>query len=119
MLIVSAFPLMANAKPNPRIGNVYYNMVCNSCHTSEAKDIQPGSWKIEDWAAYFAIDNHAGDKDSKPVSYYLQREYRETIKDSNKAAKKFLNMSTEELFQSVRSYLLHNASDSDVVNPCG
>ena len=48
------------AASNPRIGNLYYNQVCNSCHKAAGADIKPNSQTVEDWAAYFAIDNHQG-----------------------------------------------------------
>lgn len=108
----------AQAKSNPRRGNVYYNQVCNACHKLEGKDIQPNSRTIEDWAVYFAVDQHINGDGKTSVKHFLSKSYRSSIASENKAAKKFQKLSEEQLFQDVRAYLLNNASDSDVTNPC-
>lgn len=108
----------ALAKSNPRRGNVYYNQVCNACHKQAGADLQPDSRTIEEWAAYFAVDLHNAGVDQQSVKHFLSESYRASIATENKAAKKFEKLSEEQLFQDVRAYLLNNASDSDVANPC-
>ena len=56
-------------------------------------------------------DSHAKGKDK--VSYYVSKEYRESIKGSNRAAAKFIKMPAASLFADVRAFVIHGAKDSD------
>jgi len=74
---------------------------------------------MEQWSAYF--DANAHDKTGKTnasVSYYVSTEYRESIRDSNKAAKRFLNLSNEQLLADVRKFAVNGAKDSDTPATC-
>lgn len=100
------------ADGNWKRGRIYYRMVCTACHTDQPSgSISPASMTIAEWGAYLDADKHANGKDS--VSYYVSREYRESVKDSNKAAAKFLEMPDEALMADVRAFVIHGAKDSD------
>ncbi len=100
------------ADGNWKRGRIYYRMVCTACHTDQpGGSISPASMTIAEWGAYLDADKHAKGKDS--VSYYVSREYRESVKDSNKAAAKFLEMPAEALMADVRAFVIHGAKDSD------
>ncbi len=100
------------ADGNWKRGRIYYRMVCTACHTDQpGGSISPASMTIAEWNAYLDADKHAGGKDS--VSYYVSRAYRESVKDSNKAAAKFLEMPDDALMADVRAFVIHGAKDSD------
>jgi len=64
-------------------------------------------------------DKHDASGKSKPkVSDYTSKAYRESIKDSNKAAKKFLKMPDAALFADVKAFVVHGAKDSDTPASC-
>ena len=97
---------------NWKRGRIYYRMVCTACHTDQAGgSISPATMSIADWNAYLDADKHAKGLDS--VSNYVSKVYRESIKDSNKAAAKFIKMSNDELMADVRAFVIHGAKDSD------
>ena len=53
---------------------------------------------MEQWDAYFEADAHdKTGKSNAKVSYYVSTEYRKSISDSNKAAKRFMKLSDEQL----------------------
>ena len=119
-LLATAFTLFAMIVPhiaqaadgNWKRGRIYYRMVCTACHADQAGGaISPATKTIAEWKAYLDADSHAKGKDK--VSYYVSKEYRESIKDSNKAAAKFLNLSNEALLADVRAFVIHGAKDSD------
>ena len=117
MLILSVSPFMANAEDgNWKKGRIYYRMVCTVCHEQQAGGAIAPSFKTKaDWAAYLEADSHA--KDTDKVSYYVSKQYKESIKDSNKAAKKFLNTDDEKIMADIKAFVIHGAKDSD--NPAG
>ncbi len=97
---------------NWKRGRIYYRMVCTACHTDQpGGSISPASMTIAEWQAYLDADSHAAGKDS--VSYYVSQAYRESVKDSNKAAAKFIKMSNDALMADVRAFVIHGAKDSD------
>ena len=52
------------------------------------------------------------------LSYYMSQAYRETIKDTNKAARKFLKLSDEQVSADVREFAITGAKDSDTPASC-
>jgi len=97
---------------NWKRGRIYYRMVCTACHTDQPSgSISPATMTIAEWNAYLDADKHAKGKDS--VSYYVSKAYRESVKDSNKAAAKFIEMPDEALLADVRAFVIHGAKDSD------
>lgn len=105
---------------NWRQGRIYYRMVCTDCHkTTIGQGISPMTRTIEEWKAYIAEDRHnASDKGNPSVSYYVSKEYRNSVKDTNKAASKFIDMPDEELLANLRAFLAHGAKDSDTPARC-
>ncbi len=126
-LILVAF-LLGNAgisfagdiKPNKKRGQVYFRMVCTVCHMQQAeKTIPPSSRTMKQWRAYFKADKHdVSGTTRSAVSYYMSRDYRVAIKDSNKAAKKFLKLSDEQINADVREFVIKGAKDSDTPASC-
>lgn len=103
-----------------RLGRVYYRMVCTDCHTEQAGGaISPSTRTKAEWAAYFDADAHdASDKSNPKVSYYASTDFRESVKDTNKAAKKFLEMPESELMAAIRAFSEYGAKDSDNPQRC-
>ena len=98
-------------------GRVYYRSVCTSCHTTAPIGaINPSTKTKADWGAYLLADKHAKGKDT--VSKYIGRDYRASIKDSNKAAAKFADTPDKELFDDVKAFLLKGAKDGDAPASC-
>ena len=64
---------------------------------------------MAEWGDYLAADAHAGGKDK--VSYYISRDYRESIKDTNRAAAKFLDVPNEKLAADVNAFVTKGAKD--------
>ena len=97
---------------NWKRGRIYYRMVCTACHTDQPSgSISPASMTIAEWQAYLDADSHAGGKDK--VSYYVSQDYRNKIKDSNKAAAKFAKVPNDEMMADVQAFVIHGAKDSD------
>ncbi len=107
-------------EPNKKRGQVYFKMVCTVCHIqTAAKAIPPNTRTMADWAAYMDADKHDSTGNSDPkVSHYTSAEYRDSIKDSNKAAKKFLDLPSEQLFADVKAFVVGGAKDSDTPASC-
>jgi len=120
LILTYSFGTFAADKPNKKRGQVYFKMVCTVCHmTTAERTIPPADYTMEQWSAYF--DANAHDKTGKTnasVSYYVSTEYRESIRDSNKAAKRFLNLSNEQLLADVRKFAVTGAKDSDTPATC-
>ena len=112
--------LAEDIKPNKKRGQVYFKMVCTVCHMQQAeKTIPPASRTMDQWRTYFDTNRHDLTGATRPeVSYYMSREYRETIKDTNKAAKKFLKLSDEQVDADVREFVVNGAKDSDTPASC-
>ncbi len=110
----------ALAEGNKKIGRVYFKMVCTVCHIQDAvKAIPPNSRTMAEWTAYMDADVHDKTGKSNPkVSYYTSKEYRMSIQDTNKAAKKFLKMPDEQLYEDVKTFVVTGAKDSDTPASC-
>lgn len=105
---------------NWRQGRIYYRMVCTACHKQMiGEGVSPMSRTIADWKVYMAQDKHdASGKTNPKVSYYTSQAYRESVKDKNKAAAKFIKMPGAQLLANVRAFLIHGAKDSDTPARC-
>ena len=115
-LLGAAIPVQA-ADGNWKKGRIYYRMVCTACHKDHAGgSISPATMTKAEWKAYIAADKHAKGKDT--VSYYVSQEYRNSIKDTNKAAAKFLKVPNDELMADVQAFVIHGAKDSDTPARC-
>lgn len=98
-------------------GRVYYRSVCTSCHTANPVGaINPSTKTKADWTGYMLNDKHAKGKDS--VTKYLSKEYRASIKSSNKAAEKFADVPDKELLEDIKAFLLKGAKDGDSPATC-
>ena len=113
-LIVSA----ANAADGDwKRGRVYFQNVCTECHKAKTgAPIAPNSRKIADWNAYLNADKHA--KGSDTVKKYVSKEYRASVKASNKAAAKYADIPEEQLFNDVKAFMLKGAKDGDSPASC-
>lgn len=112
--------LAADTEGNKRRGQVYYRMVCTPCHLQQAGNtIPPMQLTMAEWKAYIQADKHAkgGDANSS-MRYYVSREYRQSIKDNNKAAAKFLDLPDAQLHADVRAFVISGAKDSDTPATC-
>ena len=93
IIALLSFSSMADAKGNWKKGRIYFKMVCTECHIEEAGGkISPVEKTKAEWADYFEKNIH-GPQDvtaKYAASYFVSREYRESIKDTNRAAKKML-----------------------------
>lgn len=120
LILTSSFGAFAADKPNKKRGQVYFKMVCTVCHMSSAeRTIPPADYTMEYWGAYFDADAHDKTGKTNPkLSYYVSIEYRESIKDTNKAAKRFMKVSNEQLFADVRKFAVNGAKDSDTPATC-
>ena len=112
-----AAPMAVRAEGDWKKGRIYYRMVCTACHTEKTGAAIPpvGRTKAE-WTAYLTADKHAKGKDS--VKYYVSQKYRESIKDSNKAAAKFLSDPEDKLMEDLRAFIMRSAKDGEVPASC-
>ena len=115
LLLTTTTVLASHSSGNWKRGRIYYRMVCSTCHVSEMGEaISPADKKIAEWKEYMKADQHVtSDKANLRVSHYVSQEYRESIKDNNKAAAKFLKVPEKELFDDIRAFVVHTAKDSD------
>lgn len=98
-------------------GRVYYRSVCTSCHVaSPVGSINPSTKTKADWTAYLLTDKHAKGKDT--VSKYISKDYRASIKATNKAAAKFADTPDKELLEDIKAFLLKGAKDGDSPASC-
>ena len=109
-----------DADANSKRGRVYFKMVCTVCHMQMAeRSIPPASRSMAEWRAYFDSNTHDATGTTRPeLDYYMSQEYRESIKDSNKAARKFLELSSQQLAADVREFTVNGAKDSDTPASC-
>jgi hypothetical protein len=106
------------AKGNWKKGRIYYRMVCSECHAEQAGGkISPSEKTRAAWLDYFEKNIH-GPQEKYTTSYFVSKEYRESIKDTNRAAKKMLNVPEEQLLEDVKAFLIHTAKDSDQPSRC-
>ena len=120
--VLLAFSTVADArKGNWKQGRIYYRMVCSECHMNEAGGkISPAEKTKAEWLDYFERNIH-GPQDAPTkytASYFVSKDYRESIKDTNRAAKKMLKVPEEQLLEDVKAFLVHTAKDSDQPSRC-
>ncbi len=110
----------AEEDANWRIGRVYNRLVCNLCHRQDGGQVVSPYDRVKaDWEAYFAVDSHAVKGKAEPsVRYYMSTDYRQSIKDINKAAAKFLAMPDAEMAAHVIFFYTRGAKDSDTPARC-
>ncbi len=117
-LLIAADAWAAGA--NWKIGRVYNRLVCNACHrVDDGKVVSPVDRTQAEWKAYFKADAH--DKTGKTngsAKYYASQAYRGSIKDTNKAAAKFLPIPDDVMTGHVVEFYLHGAKDSDTPSRC-
>jgi cytochrome c5 len=98
-------------------GRVYYQKVCTDCHTAKAgAPIAPNARTMADWTAYLNADKHAKGKES--LKKYASKEYRSSIKATNKAAEKYADVPDEQLFTDIKTFMLKGAKDGDSPASC-
>ena len=120
--VLLAFSTVADArKGNWKQGRIYYRMVCSECHMNEAGGkISPAEKTQAEWLDYFDKNIH-GPQDAPTkytASYFVSKEYRASIKDTNRAAKKMLKVPEDQLLEDVKAFLVHTAKDSDQPSRC-
>ena len=121
ILLLGMSSVVEAAKGNWKKGRIYYRMVCTDCHVKEAGGkISPAEKTKAEWIEYFEKNIH-GPQDAPAkyaASYFVSREYRESIKDTNRAAAKLLKVPDEQLLEDVKEFLIHTAKDSDQPSRC-
>jgi len=117
-----AFSTMADAaKGNWKKGRIYYKMVCSECHVEQTgTKYSPADKTRAEWEDYFTQNIHAAGNTTvdNSVKYYVSREYRESVKDSNRAAAKLLKIPDDQLLEDVKAFTIHTAKDSDQPSRC-
>jgi hypothetical protein len=95
-------------------------MVCTACHVDmTGHTISPASRTMDEWRTYLDADRHDTSGRTNPsVRYYLYQDYRESIKDENKAAKKFLRLPNDQLYADIYQFTVNGAKDSDTPATC-
>jgi hypothetical protein len=111
-------PLLAQARDGDwKRGHVYYLKVCTECHVNKpCGTIGPNSRTKAEWNAYLQADKHANGKES--LKYYWSAAYRESVKATNQAAKKFLMVPEQDLQDDLRAFVLRSAKDGDAPTGC-
>lgn len=98
-------------------GRVYYQRVCTACHKAKTgAPVAPNSRTIADWTAYLNADKHA--KGTESLKKYVSKEYRASIKATNKAAEKYADIPDEQLLNDVKAFMLKGAKDGDSPASC-
>lgn len=118
VMILLIYPIMAqSAEGDWKRGRVYFRMVCTACHVEKAGGaIPPNTWNKAEWMTYLDADKHAKGKDS--VRYYLSKQYRASIKATNKAAEKFADVPDQDLLDDIRAFVTKGAKDGDTPASC-
>lgn len=115
-LLAAALPAQAYEADWKR-GRVYYRSVCTACHVANpVGGINPSSRTKAEWVAYLGADKHAKGKDK--VSTYVSKTYRNSVKATNKAAEKFLDVPDAELAEDIKAFLIKGAKDGDAPASC-
>ena len=118
ILCLLMFPLAAqSADGDWKRGRVYFRMVCTACHIAKAGGaIAPNTLTRAEWLAYLEADKHAKGKDS--VRNYISKQYRASIKATNKAAEKFADVPDQDLLEDIRAFVTKGAKDGDAPAGC-
>ena len=98
-------------------GRVYYQRVCTDCHTAKAGGaIAPNTRTMAEWTTYLEADKHAKAKES--LKKYTSKEFRASIKGTNKAAEKYADVPDEQLFNDIKTFMIKGAKDGDSPASC-
>jgi cytochrome c5 len=98
-------------------GRIYYRSVCTACHiTQPVGGINPSTRLKVEWSVYLSADRHAKGKET--VNQYFGKTYRTSVKATNKAAEKFIDVADAELAADVKAFLLKGAKDGDAPATC-
>ena len=120
-VMLLSISLQVEAKGNWKKGRIYYKMVCSECHLNEAGGkISPSEKTKAEWLDYFEKNIH-GPQDTPTkytASYFVSKDYRESIKNTNRAARKMLKIPEEQLLEDVKAFVVHTAKDSDQPSRC-
>ncbi|QTN25500.1 hypothetical protein HZ992_11305 [Rhizobacter sp. AJA081-3] len=115
-LLAASFPAQAYDADWKR-GRVYYRSVCTACHVaSPVGSINPSTRLKLEWTAYLSADKHA--KGKEKLGTYYSKAYRNSIKATNKAAEKFIDVPDAELAEDVKAFLIKGAKDGDAPASC-
>lgn len=121
ILLLSSWALAEVRKGNWKKGRIYYRMVCNECHVEQAGgNISPNEKTKAEWALYFEKNIHGSQEATAKytANYFVSREFRESIKSTNRAARKMLKIPEDKLLEDVKAFLIHTAKDSDQPSRC-
>ena len=120
LILTYSFGSFAADKANKKRGQVYFRMVCTVCHHDTAgRSIPPADYTMAQWQSYFEVDAHdKSGKTNNKTSFYVSTDYRQSIRDSNKAAKRFMKLSNDQLLADVRKFAVNGAKDSDSPATC-
>lgn len=121
LVVLLGFSSLAEAKGNWKKGRIYYRMVCTECHVEQAGGaISPSEKTKVEWVDYFDKNIHGpqGEPTKFTASYFVSKDYRESIKNTNRAAKKMLKIPEEQLLEDVKAFVVHTAKDSDQPSRC-
>jgi len=108
-------------KGNWKKGRIYYKMVCSECHQDMTGErYSPADKTKAEWAEYFTQNIHAPGNSTvnNTVDYYVSKEYRGSIRDSNRAAAKLYKIPADQLLEDVKAFTIHTAKDSDQPSRC-
>lgn len=115
-LLVAAAAAQAY-EPDWKRGRIYYRSVCTACHAAQpVGTINPSSKTKAEWATYLLVDKHAKGKDS--VLHYVSKGYRNSVKATNKAAEKFIDVPDQQLAADLKAFLIKGAKDGDAPASC-
>jgi cytochrome c5 len=104
-------------EPDWKRGRIIYRSFCTSCHTTlPMGGVNPSTKTKADWTTYLQQDKHAKGKDT--VSQYVSKEYRASIKATNKAAEKFAEVPAQDLMADMKAFLMQGAKDGDAPATC-
>ena len=117
LLATALFTHIAQAyEPDWKVGRIYFRNVCTACHTEVKTKVPPDGQTKAEWTAYLQANKHAKGKDT--VSLYFSKQYRDSIKATNKAAAKFADKPEQALSADVRAFILHSAKDGESPASC-
>lgn len=117
LLAAVAFVNVAQAyEPDWKVGRIYYRSICTACHTAAKATVQPIDRTKAEWTAYLLADKHNKGKDT--VSQYFSKQYRDSIKATNKAAAKFAERPEQELTADVKAFIMRSAKDGEAPASC-
>jgi cytochrome c5 len=117
LLATAMFAHVAQAyEPDWKVGRIYYRSICTACHTTAKITVQPIDRTKAEWTAYLLADKHNKGKDT--VSQYFSKQYRDSMKATNKAAAKFADRPEQELTADVKAFIMRSSKDGEAPASC-